>query len=350
MKKLNVGIVGCGMITKERHIPAYKRMKNLVDVRAVCDLDADLANKTAKENNIPKAYSDSLNMFKEERLDIIDICVPPQIHAPVAIDAIENGSHVIMEKPMATTVADCNKMLEAAKRNNVKICTIHNVRYHPAFIDAMERVKSGDIGKFLGMRLLLSTPKHHMMDMKDHWYHKLPGGVLGETGPHIAYMSLAFLDEIIGAEVFAKNFLDYKWAPHDEFRIELEGKKAMSSVTLSYSTDYWAAKMELLGTKKALFLDVEKMLVTEHVLKDLDYKSIGKSAMSDWSQLTKNIVLNSLGVMCGNKKAGTDKVIEDFVESIHKGKKPPVTGVEGMRAVKVVEMIVKNYKEKYGDW
>ncbi|MFP4051479.1 MAG: Gfo/Idh/MocA family protein, partial [Thermoplasmata archaeon] len=184
MKKLNVGIVGCGMITKERHIPAYKRMKDKVNLKAVCDLDEDLAKETAKENNIPKAYKDSSEMYEKENLDIVDICVPPHVHAPVAIEAIENGAHIIMEKPMATTVKDCNKMLEAAEEHDVEICTIHNVRYHPAFIEAKEKVENGEIGEFLGMRILLSTPKHHMMDMKDHWYHDLPGGVLGETGPH----------------------------------------------------------------------------------------------------------------------------------------------------------------------
>jgi len=349
MKKLNVGIVGCGMITKERHIPAYKRMKDKVDLKAVCDLNYDLAKETAKEGNIPKAYKDSSEMYEKEDLDIVDICVPPQVHAPVAIDAIEHGCNIIMEKPMATTVKDCKKMLTAAKKKGVEVCTIHNVRYHPAFIKAKEMVDNGKIGEFIGMRILLSTPKHHMMDMKDHWYHDLPGGVLGETGPHIGYMSLAFLDEIVDAEVFAKNFLGYEWAPHDEFRIELEGKDAMSSVTLSYTTEYWAAKMELLGTKKALFLDVEKMLINEHGLDDLDYKSIGKSAVSDLSQLSKDIISNTVGAITGSKKAGTDKVIEDFVQSIHEGTKPPVTGKEGLEAVEVVEKIVDNYNEKYGE-
>lgn len=349
MEKIKVGIIGCGMITKERHIPAYKRMKDKVNLKAVCDLDLDLAKETAKENNIPKTYVDSSEMYLKEDLDIIDICVPPQVHSQVALEALENNCHVIMEKPMALKVSDCDEMIKVAKKQNLKICTIHNVRYHPAFIKAKRKVDDGEIGEFLGMRILLSTPKHHMMDMKDHWYHSLPGGVLGETGPHIAYMSLAFLDEIMDAEVFAKNFLGYDWAPYDEFRIELEGKNAMSSVTLSYTTDYWAAKMELLGTKRVFFLDLEKMLLNEHFLEDLDYKSIGKSAISDWSQLTKDIISNSIGVLTGSKKAGTDKVIEEFVKSIHDGTRPPITGEEGKKAVEVVEKIVDNYKEKYGE-
>jgi len=349
MEKLNVGIVGCGMITKERHIPAYKRMKDKVKLKAVCDLDKELAKETARENNIPNVYEDSSKMYEEENLDFVDICVPPHIHAPVALDAINSGSHIIMEKPMATSVEDCDKMIKAAKKNDVRLCTIHNARFHPAFREAKKKVENGEIGEFLGMRIFMATPKGHMMDMKDHWYHDLPGGVLGETGPHVAYKSLEFLDEIVNVEVFAKNFLGYEWAPHDEFRIELEGKNAMSSVTLSYTTEYWAGKMELIGTEKTLFVDNEKMLINEHSLKDLDYKSLGKSAVSDLSQLSKDLISNSVGAIAGEKKAGTDLVIEKFVESIHEGREPPVTAEEGKRAVEVVERIVENYEGKYGD-
>lgn len=207
MKKLKVGIVGCGFIAKERHIPGYKKMKKSVDLCAVCDLNEKLAMETAKDFRIANAYSNVSEMLSKEGLDIVDICVPPQVHAPVAVETIENGCNVIMEKPMALKTSDCDQMIDASRKHKVKLCIIHNNIFHPPFIKAKKLVADGAIGDFVGMRIFLSTPRWDMIDLKDHWYHKLPGGVIGETGPHMAYMSLAFLNDTKSVEIFY-NVLD----------------------------------------------------------------------------------------------------------------------------------------------
>ena len=232
MEKLNVGIVGCGLIAKAKHIPACKRLKKIVDLRAVCDLNERLAQETAKEFCIPKASTDISKKISDENLNVIDICVPPQAHAPIALEAMKNGCHIIMEKPMALSTIDCDKMITASTKNNLKICVIHNTLYHPPFIKARKMIADGLIGDFVGMRIYLSTPRWDMIDLKDHWYHKLPGGVIGETGPHISYMSLAFLKDITNVDIYAKNFLDNSWATFYELRIELEGTNGFSSVGL----------------------------------------------------------------------------------------------------------------------
>lgn len=165
MNNLKVGVVGCGLISKLRHIPAYKRLKN-VEVMAVCDLNEELAKETADEFEIPKYYTETAKMFSEENLDIVDICVPPQIHAPIAIEAMENGSHVIMEKPMALKASDCEEMIKIAEKNNLKLSIVHNDIFHPPFLKAKEMIKDGQIGDFRGIKIFLSTPKHDMLNLK----------------------------------------------------------------------------------------------------------------------------------------------------------------------------------------
>lgn len=185
MEKLKVAVVGCGLIAKARHIPGYMTMKKKVDLCAVCDKNEQLARETAKKYHISKAYSDVSEMLSKEKLDIVDICVPPQIHAPIAIEAIENGCHVIMEKPMALKTSDCDQMIDAARKHGVKLCVIHNNIFDPPFLKAKKLVEDGAIGDFVGMRIFLSTHRSDMIDLKDHWYHKLPGGVMG--GNRTAY-------------------------------------------------------------------------------------------------------------------------------------------------------------------
>jgi len=114
MKKLKVGIVGCGFIANHRHIPAFLKLKNNVELRAMCDINEALANSVAKKCGVSNHYSSLRSMLKNEDLDIIDICTPPSIHMQVAVEATEFGCHVLMEKPMALKVSDCDLMIKAA--------------------------------------------------------------------------------------------------------------------------------------------------------------------------------------------------------------------------------------------
>lgn len=343
MKKIKAAIIGCGLIAQERHIPAMTKIKNL-DLVAVCDINEKLAKDVAKTYKIPRVYTESSKMFKEENLDLVDICVPPQIHANIAIEAMENSCHIIMEKPMALTVSDCDRMIESSEENNVKICVIHNKNFHKPFIKAKEMVKNGSIGDIIGMRMFLSTPRWDMIDLEDHWYHKLPGGVIGETGPHIAYMSAEFIKDITNAEVFAKNILNHPWTHNDEFRIELEGKNAISSIELTYSANYWVCDIEIVGTDALLRLDLNGMILTKHSLKELKLIPLAKFYLSNVSQILRGVLSN----VFGSRKIGTEVVIEQFVESIKNNSEPPVTGEEGREAVRIMEMIVENYNDKYG--
>lgn len=345
--KLKVGIIGCGAIANIRHIPAFLKLKRDVTLQAVCDKNEVLARETAKKYSIHKVYYDFSEMLSKENLDLIDICTPPQIHAPLAVGAMEHGCHVLLEKPMALKTSDCDQMIEASQKHKVKLCVIHNDLFHPPLIKARKLVADGAIGDFVGMRVFLSTPRYHMIDLKDHWYHKLPGGVLGETGPHIAYMSLAFLQDVKKVDIHAKSLLKHPWAPFDEFRIELEGENGISSVALSYTRNCWEASVDIFGTEAALHLDLNNMLLIRHRVKELSYLPIAQSSLSTISQMVGGIAATVFKVITGRQKIGTEVVIERFVDSVLSDSQSPVTAEEGREAVRVMEMIIERLQEKY---
>jgi predicted dehydrogenase len=255
--RLKVGIVGCGGVTQQEHIPSFLRLNNVV-LQAVCDKNEDLARQTVAKYRIPGAYAELSDMLSKEKLDIVDICVPPQIHAPLALEALQHGCHVLMEKPMALKVSDCDQMIEVARSKGVKLCIVHNQLFNPPFAKARKLVARGAIGDFTGMRILLSDHKDEMIMRENYWIHKLPGGLIGESGPHVVYLSLAFLNSVQNVDIYAKNFLEHPWAPFDEFRIELEGEKAMSSITMSYSGTHHDLLVDIFGTARCSFTTVVK--------------------------------------------------------------------------------------------
>src|SRR5256885_13239843 len=100
---------------------------------------------------------------------------------------------------------------------------------------ARELVAEGRIGTLRGMRIFLSTPTDYITSNPEHWANKLPGGVIGETGPHIVYMTLAFINPIVDVHAAGRKLLpEYPWSPYEDYRIDLAGETATASIILTY--------------------------------------------------------------------------------------------------------------------
>ena len=346
MSKLRVAVVGCGFIAQKRHIPSFLRLKSDVSLCAVCDLNQGLARSVASRFDISNAYSDLSKMLSKEHPDVVDVCTPPKAHAPVAVEAMEHGSHVLLEKPMASSLADCDKMIEASKRYGVKLSVTHNQRFYPPFLKAQELVKSGAIGELTGMRVLVLTHRKVYMAHENHWVHKLPGGVLGETGPHTVYLSLVFVRNVKSVNVCARKMTNYPWVLYDDYRIELEGENINSSIYISHASDYTAGQVDLFGTHLAIRIDLQSMLLTRYKREYLKPTSVALSSLSTASQIIRGIVSNAFKVMLHKPRLGHDIMIEKFVKSIINGQPVPVTPEEGRETIRVMEMIVKKLDSK----
>lgn len=350
-EKLRVGIVGCGGVAQGMHIPGFMRLKKDVIMQAVCDKNENLAKEIAAKYHIPKAYTELSDMLSAENLDITDICTPPQIHAPLAVEALQHGCHVLMEKPMALKTSDCDEMINASNKSGAKLCLIHNQLFTPPFLKARKLVADGAIGEFIGMRLFHSDPREAMIMRQDSWLHKLPGGLIGETAPHPVYMSLAFLNKAKSVDIYAKNFLEHPWAPFDEFRIELEGEKAMSSITISYASNHGDVYVDILGTEGILHLDLYSMLLVRSG-KRVSSGPIpfARYFLGNTSQVMGGITANVFKLATGKLRTGHDVIIERFADSILNDQQPPVSGEEGRETTRVMEMIVERIHQKYGTY
>lgn len=348
--KLKAGIVGCGAIAGIRHIPAFLKLKKAVVIQAVCDKNEQLALETARKNGISGVYTDISQMLAREKLDIIDICTPPQAHAPLTIEAIESGCHVVLEKPMALKTSDCDAMLAAAEKHKVKLCVVHNQLFYPPVIKARKLVAEGAIGDFIGMNIFMSDPADEMIMREDYWIHKLPGGVIGETGPHPVYKSIAFIGKVKNVEVTAGRRLEHPWAPYDEFRIDLEGEKGYSSIVISYSSRRRASTIDLLGTEGALHLDLLSMLlVRQGKNKAMAPVSLAISGLSTAGRIIGGVAGNALRVLTSQGEFyGHNTIIKGFVDSVLNDTRPPITGEEGRETTRALEMIVQKLREKTG--
>jgi len=146
---MKYALIGCGRISTN-HIKAA--LNNGLDIVAVCDVKEEhmesLLEKHGLEKDVSiKRYTDYEKMIRENEIDLISIATESGIHAQVALFCIENGIHVIIEKPMAMSLKDADAIIEAAKAHNVKVSACHQNRFNIAVQKMRGALEDGRFGK-----------------------------------------------------------------------------------------------------------------------------------------------------------------------------------------------------------
>ena len=147
MRKLKVGVVGCGGIANAKHLPAMKRNGNF-ELVAFCDLLEERALKAKEEYGTEDArvYTDYQELLKED-VEAVYVLTPNSSHAPISIAAMEAGKHVMCEKPMAKTYAEAKAMVETAERTG-KVLTIgYQNRYRADSVYLKSACQAGELGE-----------------------------------------------------------------------------------------------------------------------------------------------------------------------------------------------------------
>ncbi len=114
-KVVKAALVGVGVAGQVSHIPAWKKLEG-VELVALCDRDLEKATRVAQRFSVPRAVESLDELLADEEIDLIDVCTPNFLHAPLAIAALESGKHVLVERPIARNAAETEKMVKAADK------------------------------------------------------------------------------------------------------------------------------------------------------------------------------------------------------------------------------------------
>jgi UDP-N-acetyl-2-amino-2-deoxyglucuronate dehydrogenase len=138
MHKIGVGVIGCGGIS-DAHLTAYRELADECELVAVCDVKEAVARARATQCEVPEVYTDVARLLADDRVQVVSVCTPHFLHAPLTIAALRAGKHVICEKPMAMTVGECYEMVAAARANGVQL-TVGSERVNPRYRFIHDRV------------------------------------------------------------------------------------------------------------------------------------------------------------------------------------------------------------------
>lgn len=155
MSKMKFVLIGCGRIAT-LHVPGYKDNPD-GELYGVYDKNMSCAKKFAEEFGIPKVYESFEEVLADKDVTAVEILVPHHLHCAMTIQACEAGKHVSVQKPMAMNLEECDKMIESAKKNNVKLRVYENFVFYPPYQLAKKMLEAGEIGEPQAMRYKMSN-------------------------------------------------------------------------------------------------------------------------------------------------------------------------------------------------
>ena len=156
MEKVKLGFVGCGFMGQLAHLVNFVE-SDKCEVVALAEIREQLAKKVADKYGIPKLYKSHKELAADNDVEAVVEITADSEHAPIAIDLMKAGKHVLTEKPMATNLADAQKMVDVAQDNNVKLMVTYMKRYDPGVQKAKEilvdLVKNKELGEITFIRV-----------------------------------------------------------------------------------------------------------------------------------------------------------------------------------------------------
>ncbi len=192
------GFIGCGEATRRKSGPAFPLIPGS-SVHAVMSRNAEKARSYANENNIPHWYTDAQQLVDDPEVNAIYVATPPSSHATYAIMAMRAGKPVYVEKPLAASYADCQRVNRISKQTGVPCFVAYYRRYLPYFQKVKQLVLDGAVGKVLNVQIRFAVPPRDL----DYNSKSLPwrvqrdiagGGYFYDLAPH----QIDLLQEIFG--------------------------------------------------------------------------------------------------------------------------------------------------------
>jgi predicted dehydrogenase len=178
---VRLGILGCGAISRAAHLRSLARIRG---GRVIALADTSPANLAAAGPLAPdaRAVADYGDVLEMTDVDAVIIALPPALHAAAAIAALERGKHVYVEKPLATSVADATRVVDAWRQAGLTAMMGFNYRYNPLVGEARAAIASGAIGTPVSIRTVFATPRRPTPAWKQQ--RESGGGVLLDLAVH----------------------------------------------------------------------------------------------------------------------------------------------------------------------
>lgn len=327
---MKYALIGCGRISSN-HIVAARN--NHLEIVGLCDIDIECMKdkilKFALEENIC-CYTDYLTMLEEQKPDLVAIATESGKHARIALDCIEKGCNVIIEKPIALSLEDADEIIKRAKEKGVKVCACHQNRFNKSIQKLRDAVEKKRFG-----RLLYGTA--HIRWARDYEYYNRAkwrgtweedGGALMNQCIHdidlLRWMMGDEIDQVVGMT----DRLMHDYIEAEDLGIALIKFKNGSYGIIEGTTDIYPKNLEetlyIFGEKGTVKAGGEAVNIIEE-WRFSDYLDDPEQVKAECHELPPNVY-----------GFGHSKLYEDVIDAIKNNRQPYVDGEAGRRALELV--------------
>ncbi|MGI8385698.1 Gfo/Idh/MocA family protein [Robertmurraya sp. P23] len=336
MKKLRVGVIGCGSIARHRHLPEYAANPN-VELVAVCDNNAERALEIGEKYGVP-SYTSFVELLRNAEVDAVSVCTPNYLHAPISNAALLAGVHVLCEKPMATSEEEAKSMIETAKNSGKKLMIAHNQRFVASHQKARQLIQSGEVGKIYSFRTAFGHggPEGWSVEGKEGWFFqkdKAFVGAMGDLGVHKTDLLRYILgEEIVEVGAFVETSAK-EFATVDDTAVCVLKTESGIIGTLAASWSYVSKE------------DNSTIIYGENAILRLEDDPTNSLVV----QYKNGDVVNyQLGKIQSNDEGGqsSSHVIDLFVDAVLNDREVAVSGEEGMKSLGVILAALESSETK----
>ena len=192
MEKTRVAVIGLGSVAQMVHLPNLMKIKN-ADISAVAEINKNTLNLVADKFNVKKRFLNYNDLLNDDQIDAIIISTPTHLHKQMAIDCLNSGKDVLVEKPIARNVKEGEEIIECAKKNNRILMVGMNLRYRPDSMLIRSLIDAGEIGE----PYYIKCGWIRKQSSSEKWFNRREeagGGVILDLGINLIDLALWLVD------------------------------------------------------------------------------------------------------------------------------------------------------------
>ncbi|MBS4195735.1 Gfo/Idh/MocA family protein [Lederbergia citri] len=326
---IKFAIVGMGHIAN-KHIQAIDQIDN-AQVAAVCDTNIDRLKEFEGKYPIYKDLEDMLQ--KQTDIDVVNICVPSGLHAPLAKIVASYGKHIILEKPMALNCDDSMEIIDAAKRANVKLSIVHPNRFRPVIQLLQETMSKGMLGKLSHANITVRWNRGQEYYDQAAWRgtKQYDGGVLMNQAIHNIDLLLWLMGPVKSVQAMSATRLR-NIETEDVALGVVEFESGALGVIEAATTIY----KENLEESIAIFGEKGSVKISgknANYIETWNIEGISDEKRDEYIDRIKEDPFGKPGHQC---------IIEDMVTAIKEDRQPVVSGNDGLAPIQLIEAMLKS--------
>jgi predicted dehydrogenase len=332
MSKIKFAVIGYGNIGKRhvQHIMAHPE----AELVAICDIPY----KTIEEESLQsiKRYSDIDLMLQEIDADVINVCTPNYLHHPHTITALNAGFHVVCEKPMAISSAECDEMIETARKTDKTIFVVKQNRYNEPVQQVKTLLQEGTMGNIFFINVNCFWNRNGFYYTESPWRGKknLDGGCLFTQFSHFVDILYYLFGDIASAQGQVFNF-DHAYTEVEDTGSFILKTAEGALVNFNFSTCSYEKNMEGAITILAQHGTVK---IGGQYLNTIEYQHIKNKVLPAINISEKS---NDYGKYQGSM-SNHDRVIDNVVKTLQGKEQVMTNAFEGKKVVDIIEMMYKS--------